>query len=140
VLFNRFYQPHINLQTLEVRPQLQLSTPSEVRLPLHWIAILSGQVGCSLAASSGVHGGDDVVRLLLAGADAVCTTSALLLHGPEHVGTLLTGLRGWMDEHGYVSVDQLRGSMRLDHVSEPQSYERANYFQVLHSWSSTVAR
>jgi dihydroorotate dehydrogenase (fumarate) len=140
VLFNRFYQPQINLQTLEVRPQLQLSTTSEVRLPLHWIAILSGQVDCSLAASTGVHGGDDVVRLLLAGADAVCTTSALLLHGPEHLKTLLAGVRAWMEEHGYVSVDQLRGSMRLDHVSEPQSYQRANYFQVLHSWSSTVER
>lgn len=136
VLFNRFYQPEIDLETLEVKPRLHLSTPSEIRLPLHWIAILSGQVPCSLAATSGVHGGDDVLRLLLAGADAVCTTSALLLHGPEYLHTILAVMRTWLELHEYESVEQLKGSMSLRNVPDPHAYQRANYVQVLHSWSS----
>lgn len=134
VLFNRLYQPDIDLDTLEVVPRLSLSTSAEVRLPLHWIANLFGTVNCSLAASSGVHDGADVLKLLLAGADVVMTTSALLQHGPEHLRVMDRFVRDWMLERDYVSVAQLRGSVSRGNVPDPQVFERANYYQVLHSW------
>ena len=134
VLFNRLYQPDIDLDTLDVVPRLSLSTSSEVRLPLHWIANLFGTVKCSLAASSGVHDGADVLKLLLAGADVVMTTSALLQHGPEHLHVMDRFVRDWMLERDYESVAQLRGSVSRGNVPDPQVYERANYYQVLHSW------
>jgi dihydroorotate dehydrogenase (fumarate) len=140
VLFNRFYQPEIDLETLDVKPRLQLSTSAEVRLPLHWIGILHGRVDCSLAATSGVHGGDDVLRLLLAGADAVCTTSALLVHGPEFIHTLLSVVRTWGEQNEYESIEQLKGSVSMRNVPDPQAYSRANYVQTLHSWSSRLLR
>jgi len=134
VLFNRLYQPDIDLDTLEVAPRLSLSTSAEVLLPLHWIANLFGTVDCSLAASSGVHDGADVLKLLLAGADVVMTTSALLQHGPEHLRVMDRFVRDWMLERDYESVAQLRGSVSRSNVPDPQVYERANYYQVLHSW------
>jgi len=134
VLFNRLYQPDIDLETLEVVPRLSLSTSAEVRMPLHWIANLFGTVDCSLAASSGVHDGADVLKLLLAGADVVMTTSALLQHGPEHLRVMDRFVRDWMLERDYESVAQLRGSVSRGKVPDPQVYERANYYQVLHSW------
>jgi len=134
VLFNRLYQPDIDLDTLEVVPRLSLSTSAEVRLPLHWIANLFGTVNCSLAASSGVHDGADVLKLLLAGADVVMTTSALLQHGPEHLRVMDRFVRDWMLERDYESVAQLRGSVSRGNVPDPQVFERANYYQVLHSW------
>ena len=134
VLFNRLYQPDIDLDTLEVVPRLSLSTSAEVRMPLHWIANLFGTVDCSLAASSGVHDGADVLKLLLAGADVVMTTSALLQHGPEHLRVMDRFVRDWMLERDYESVKQLRGSVSRGNVPDPQVYERANYYQVLHSW------
>ena len=140
VLFNRLYQPDIDLDTLDVVPRLSLSTSAEVRLPLHWIANLYGNVGCSLAASSGVHDGADVLKLLLAGADAVMTTSALLQHGPEHLRVMERFIRDWMNERDYVSVDQLRGSVSRGNVPDPQVYERANYYQVIHSWRPATGR
>jgi dihydroorotate dehydrogenase (fumarate) len=135
VLFNRFYQPDIDLETLEVRPHLVLSTSVESRLPLHWIAILSGRVDASLAASTGVHTADDVAKLLLVGADVVMSTSALLTHGPEHLRMLEAGLRAWMAEREYESVAQLRGSMSQRNVPDPTAYERANYIQELRSFA-----
>ena len=135
VLFNRFYQPDIDLDTLDVTPHLQLSTSIESRLSLHWIGILRGLVSCSLAGSSGVHDGADALKLLLAGADVAMTTSALLRRGPDHIATMLTWISEWMTERGYDSVDQLRGSVSRRNVADPSVYERANYHQVLHSWT-----
>ena len=135
VLFNRLYQPDIDLDTLEVVPRLVLSTSAESRLPLHWIANLHGEVRCSLAATSGVHDGADALKLLLAGADAVMATSALLRHGPEHLVAIERFIREWMVERDYESVAQLRGSVSRGNVPDPQVYERANYYRVLHSWA-----
>lgn len=134
VLFNRLYQPDISLETLDVTPRLRLSTSAEVRLPLHWIGVLSGITTCSLAASTGVHDGADALKLLLAGADVVMTTSALLRHGPEHLGSMEAEIRVWMKERDYDSVEQLKGSVGRSNVPDPQVYERANYYQMLHSW------
>ncbi|MCB0982272.1 MAG: dihydroorotate dehydrogenase-like protein [Acidimicrobiaceae bacterium] len=134
VLFNRLYQPDIDLDTLEVVPRLALSTSAETRLPLHWIANLYGNVDCSLAATSGVHDGADALKLLLAGADVVMTTSSLLKHGPEHLAVVERFIREWMEERDYESVGELRGSVSRRNVADPQVYERQNYYQVLHSW------
>jgi dihydroorotate dehydrogenase (fumarate) len=134
VLFNRLYQPDIDLDTLGVTPRLKLSTSAESRLPLHWIGILRDTVGCSLAGTTGVHDGADALKLLLAGADVAMTTSALLLHGPGRVAEMLTWMRTWMAERSYESVEQLKGSVSRGSVPDPEVYERANYYQVLHSW------
>lgn len=131
VLFNRFYQPEIDLETLDVSPTLDLSMPGELRLPLRWVALLAGRVGCSLALSSGVHTSYDVVKAVLAGADAVMSTSALLLHGPSHVTVLRDGLATWLAEREYVSVAEARGSVSRRAVADPDAYERANYLEVL---------
>jgi len=136
VLFNRFYQPDLDLDTLEVVPRLELSQPWEMRLPVRWIAILRPQLGpdVSLAASSGVHTGTDVVKGLMVGADVVMMTSALLRHGPEHVGTVEAELREWMTEREYASVEQLRGSASQATAENPSAFERANYMRTLRSW------
>jgi dihydroorotate dehydrogenase (fumarate) len=134
VLFNRFYQPDIDLDTLDVTPRLELSTSADARLPLHWIGILRGMVSCSLAATSGVHEGADALKLLLVGADVAMTTSALLQHGPQHVATMLAWISEWMTAREYESVEQLKGSVSRRNISEPETYERANYYHVLHSW------
>lgn len=134
VMFNRLYQPDIDLDSLTVVPRLALSSPAESRLPLHWIANLRSSLHCSLAASSGVHDGADALKLLLAGADVVMSTSALLRHGPEHLVAMERFVRQWMIDRDYESVDELRGSVSRENVPDPQVYERANYYQVLHSW------
>ena len=134
VLFNRLYQPDIDLDTLDVTPRLQLSTSAESRLPLHWIGILRGVVSCSLAATTGVHEGADAMKLLLAGADVAMTASALLQHGPTRIAEVLAWMTDWMTEREYSGVDQLRGSVSQRNVPDPAVYERANYYQVLHSW------
>ncbi|MBX7058890.1 MAG: dihydroorotate dehydrogenase-like protein [Leptospirales bacterium] len=132
-LFNRFYQPDIDLDCLEVTPHLTLSTQFENRLPLQWIAILRGRVTASLAATSGVHDWQDTLKLLLVGADAVMMASALLRHGPARAAETLQGLQQWMEEREYESVEQLKGSMSYQHVAEPAAFERANYMRMLHS-------
>jgi len=134
VLFNRFYQPDFDLETLEVVPTLELSRPEEIRLPLMWIAILHGRLEVSLAASTGVHTAGEVVKYLLAGADAVMTTSALLQHGPQHLATLVSGLGQWLERGGYASVAQMKGSMSQQSVANPTAFERANYIKVLESF------
>lgn len=131
VLFNRFYQPDIDLDALDVAPTLELSTPADLRLPLRWVGLLHGRIDGSLALSGGVHGSDDVVKALLAGADAVMTTSSVLRNGPEHVGRLLLGLQAWMAEHDYDSVAQMRGAMSHHGAPDPDAYERANYVKVI---------
>jgi dihydroorotate dehydrogenase (fumarate) len=136
VLFNRFYQPDLDLDALEVVPRLELSHAWEMRLPARWIAILRPQLGAdiSLAATSGVQTGSDVVKGLMVGADVVMMTSALLRHGPEHVATVEAELRAWMLEREYVSVAQMRGSASQATVEDPSAFERANYLQTLRSW------
>ena len=131
VLFNRFLQPDIDLETLSVRPNLVLSTSDELRLPLRWIAILRGQLGLSLAASSGVHTPQDVLKLLLAGADVTMTASALYQKGPEHIRTLLDGVQTWLVEKEYTSVAQMKGSVSQANCRDPESFERANYVKTL---------
>lgn len=134
VLFNRFYQPDFDLDKLEVAPNLELSTPLEIRLPLLWIAVLRGRLRASLAATSGVQTAAEVVKYLLAGADAVMTTSALLRNGASHLRTLVDGLAGWMEDQGYASVAQMRGAMSQHNVADPEAFERANYVRILQSW------
>jgi len=136
VLFNRFYQPDIDVENLEVAPTLKLSDSSELLLRLRWLAILTGKVKCSLAASGGVHSPVDAVKAIMAGADAVQVVSALLTHGPRHLKVLVDGLSGWMDEHEYTSLAQLHGSMSHANSPNPQAIERANYMRILQSWRS----
>jgi len=130
-LFNRFYQPDVDLELLEVAPRLVLSTPEEARLALRWIAILHGRTAIDLAASSGAHDADDVVKLLLVGADVVTMASALLESGPEHVAAVLAGVRSWMAEHEYDQVDDLRGALSQRAAPDPATFERANYLRTL---------
>jgi dihydroorotate dehydrogenase (fumarate) len=131
VLFNRFYQPDLDLDTLEVRPTLSLSTPEELRLPLRWIGILHGQLPASLAASTGIHSGLDAVKALLAGADVAMTTSALLQSGPEHLTSMEAELRQWLDRHGHQSVAEIRGACSRQAAADSSAYERANYIRTL---------
>ncbi len=136
VLFNRFYQPDIDIQDLEVKPSLGLSSAGEIRLPLLWIAILHGKLNASLAATRGVENPDEVIKYLLAGADAVMTTSSLLRHGPAYTNLLLEGLKAWMEARRFSSVKQVRGSMSRAKVANPAAFERANYIRVLESYQS----
>ena len=138
VLFNRFYQPDLDLETLDVVPRVDLSGPPDLRLPLRWIGILRPQLpaGISLAATSGIHAGTDVVKALMVGADVAMTTSSLLRHGAGHVRALEDGLVAWMEEHEYASVSQMRGSANQASVADPTAYERVNYMNTLHSWTA----
>jgi dihydroorotate dehydrogenase (fumarate) len=138
VLFNRFYQPDLDLDTLEVTPRLALSTSEELRLPLRWIAILYRQLPASLAASTGVHTAADAVKVLMAGADVAMMTSALLRHGPEHLTVVEAGLRDWLDGRGMPSVDLLRGLRSQRSVRDPTAWERANYVTMLASYPDQV--
>lgn len=135
-LFNRFYQPDLDVETREVVPRLTLSQSEDLRLPLRWVAILHGRIQASLAASSGIHELSDVVKVLLVGADVAMLASALLETGPERLGELTSGLRQWLEEREYVSVAQLRGSVSQRSVADPTAYERGNYVKTLRSWSS----
>jgi dihydroorotate dehydrogenase (fumarate) len=134
VLFNRFYQPDINLDSLEVVPDLVLSTPFEMRLPLRWIAILHGHVKASLAATTGVSSGRDVVKLLMAGADVTQMCSVLLRKGIRELATIRHDLETWMEEHEYTSVEQMKGSMSQRSCPDPAAFERANYMKTLNSY------
>ncbi|HUI09640.1 MAG TPA: dihydroorotate dehydrogenase-like protein [Bacteroidota bacterium] len=134
VLFNRFYQPDIDLETLEVTPNVILSTPQAMRLPLRWVAILHGKIKASLAATSGIHGAQDVLKMLMAGADVTMMCSALLKHGPGRIKDVLADLAKWMEEHEYESVAQMKGSMSQKSAADPSSFERANYMKALNSY------
>ncbi len=138
VLFNRFYGPDLDLESLEVVPRLDLSAPWELRLPVRWIGILRPQLGAgvSLAATSGVQTGLDALKGLIVGADVVMMTSALLRHGPGHVATVEAELRGWLEDHDYDSVAQVRGSASQARVEDRSSFERANYMRSLRSWAT----
>ncbi len=134
VLFNRFYQPDIDVEELEVIRSLHLSDPSELLLRLRWLAILAGRLEVSLAATGGVHSGLDVVKAVMAGADAVQVVSCLLRRGPEHLAVLRAELETWLEEHEYDSLAQMRGSLSLERCPDPAAYERANYIEILQSW------
>ncbi len=136
VLFNRFYQPDFDLETLEVVPHLVLSRSAEMRLPLRWVAILYGRVDVDFAITSGVHTAEDVVKGIMAGANATMMTSAVLQDGIERMATVLDGVKRWMEEREYTSVAQMRGSMSQKNCAEPAAFERANYMKMLHSWQS----
>lgn len=136
VLFNRFYQPDLDLETLDVVPHLVLSTSDESRLALRWIAILRRRISASLAATSGVHGAEDALKLLLAGADATMLASALLARGTGVVPEIEKAIAHWLTEREYESVEQMKGSVSQAAVADPEAFERANYRKTLRSWSS----
>ena len=134
VLFNRFYQPDLNLEQLEADPRLQLSDPSELRLRLQWIAILSSQSRSSFAVSGGVHSAAGALKAIACGASAVQMVSALLRAGPEYIRTVIDELTGWLEEHEYHSLAQLQGSMNLSGCPDPEAYQRGNYMRMLQTW------
>ncbi len=134
VLFNRFYQPDLDPEALDVKVTLQLSDPYELRLRLRWLAILSPQLRLDLSASGGVHSGLDVIKSLMAGATTVQMVSALLQHGPGHFRNVLEFVNMWIESHEYESLEQLRGSLNLKTGPDPTAYERANYMKMLQSW------
>lgn len=136
VLFNRFYEPDFDIEALEVVPRLRLSEPSELLLRLHWIAILRPQLNISLAATGGVHSALDVIKAIMAGADVVQVVSALLQFGPEHLAKIVKNLMLWMEEHGYTSLEEMRGNLSLARCPRPDAFERGNYMRVLQSWSA----
>lgn len=133
VLFNRFYQPDINIVERELAPTIEFSKPYELRLPLRWVAILRSQLDISLAASSGIHTYQDVIKALLAGADITMMASVLFEKGTKQIGTILRNTEEWLKEHEYESVAQLKGSMSYKSVKDPAAYERANYMKVIQS-------
>ena len=130
VLFNRFYQPDLDLTVLRLLRDLPLSTPAEIRLPLLWIGLLSGQLRASLAATTGVETEEQVIKYLLVGADVVMTTSALLRHGVAHMRTLLNGLMAWLDARG-AALEDIRGRMSQRRIRDPGAFERMNYIRIL---------
>ncbi len=134
VLFNRFYQPDFDLEALAVTPRLTLSTSDELRLRLHWVALLSRAVRCDLAITGGVHTPEDVLKGIMAGAQVVMLTSALLKHGIEYLREIESGVVEWMEKHEYESIRQMRGSMNAAAAAEPAAFERANYIKVLGSY------
>ena len=131
VLFNRFYQPDLDLERLEVVPRVHLSQPSEILLPLRWIAILRGQLEASLALTTGVHSGLDALKGLMSGADVTMMASAMLTRGPRALSEALVELGDWLEEREYESVAQLKGSMSHQAVAQPGAFERANYIKAL---------
>jgi dihydroorotate dehydrogenase (fumarate) len=133
VLFNRFYQPDINLEELEIQPNVLLSGPQALRLPLTWIGILYGRIRANLAATSGVHSGEDVVKLVMVGADVTMLCSALLRNGIDHLRKVESGLLEWMEKHEYESVQQMKGSMSQIRCPNPSAFERAQYMKAVKS-------
>jgi dihydroorotate dehydrogenase (fumarate) len=138
VMFNRFYEPDIDLQSLTARSDLELSTPYEARLPLMWVALLAGRLDAALAAGSGVESHEEAVKYLLVGADVVMTASSLLRHGPEHMATLVRGLETWMTSRGFGSIGDLRGRLAVSRRSaDPAAFMRAQYYEILsHGWAA----
>jgi dihydroorotate dehydrogenase (fumarate) len=134
VLFNRFYQPDFDLENLEVVPNLVLSSSDEMRMPLRWIAILYGRVPADLALTGGVHTGTDAIKAMMAGASVTNIASEFLQQGPQRVAGILEEMYDWMEEHEYVSVEQMKGSMSQKAVAQPSAFERANYMKVLSSY------
>lgn len=134
VLFNRFYQPDIDLEKLEVVPNVLLSTPMDLRLPLRWTAILYGQVKADLAATSGIYSAEDALKMVMAGSKVAQMLSCLLKNGIPHIKEVLNQMVSWMEEHEYESLNKMRGSMSYMNIADPAQFERANYMKVLHSY------
>jgi dihydroorotate dehydrogenase (fumarate) len=135
VLFNRFYQPDINLETLDVYPHVLLSTPQAMRLPMHWIAILYGRISADLASTSGILHATDVLKMLMAGAKVTQLVSVLLRHGIDYIGVLEEHIRHWMEENEYESVQQMQGSMSQLHCPDPTAFERIQYMKALQTYA-----
>ena len=133
VLFNRFYQPDVDLETKEVTPNVILSTSSSSRLPLRWIAILYGKLRCSLGATTGIHTHEDAIKMLMVGADVTMMTSALMKHGVWHLASVREAMSQWLEQHEYHSVSQLKGSLSQKACADPAAFERANYMKALAS-------
>jgi dihydroorotate dehydrogenase (fumarate) len=134
VLFNRFYQPDINLKKLQVEPNIILSEPQSKRLPMRWIAILYGHIHANLAATSGIHKGYDVAKMILAGADVTMICSALLLHGIEHLRVIENELCDWMDKHEFASVEEMKGILSQRNCRNPSAFERVQYMRTLSTY------
>lgn len=139
VLFNRFYQPDIDLETLDVRPNVILSTPEAMRLPLTWIGILYKQIDADLAATSGIHSGEDAVKMILAGANVAMMTSALLKNGIDHLRVVIKEMRAWMEQREYESVAQMRGSVSQLHAEDPTAFERTQYMRALTTYRPKIS-
>jgi len=139
VLFNRFYQPDIELETLEVSPNLLLSTPMEMRLPMRWIALLYGRIGANLAATTGIHHGVDALKMVMAGADVAMLCSVLLRRGIDHIRVIEREMREWMEEHEYESVEQIKGIMSQKNCPDPSAFERAQYMRALSTYPKASA-
>jgi dihydroorotate dehydrogenase (fumarate) len=131
VMFNRFYQPDVELETLEVKPNILLSTPMAMRLPLRWIALLHGKISASLAATSGIHRASDALKMLMVGADVTMLCSTVIRHGIPQIGMMERDMIDWLDEHGYESVSQLKGSLSQKNCPEPAAFERAQYMKAI---------
>jgi len=134
VLFNRFYQPDIDVEALEVAPRLRLSDPSELLLRVRWMAILSGRIKADLCCSGGAHSGLDAIKAVMAGARSVQLVSTLLHHGPDQLAKIRDEMSRWMEDHEYESVQQMTGSMSLLRCPDPAAFERANYTRILQTW------
>lgn len=134
VLFNRFYQPDIDLENLEVTPNILLSTSLSMRLPLRWIAILYNRINVDLAASSGIYNATDVIKMIMAGANVTMMLSSLLKLGIPHIADVISELKNWMEEKEYESISMMRGSMSYINVEDPSKFERVNYIKTLHSY------
>mgnify|MGYP000897028092 FL=1 len=131
VMFNRFYQPDLDIENLEVKPDLNLSSSQELRLRLRWVAILYGKIKADMAITGGVHTATDVIKSMMAGAKVAMTTSAVLRHGIEHIARMLDGVKAWMEEKEYTSISQMQGSLSQQKCAEPAAFERANYMKIL---------
>ena len=138
VLFNRFYQPDLDLESLEVTPSVLLSTPMAMRLPLRWIAILRGQIRASLAATSGIYRGTDALKMLMTGADVTMLCSVLMARGIDYIRTIEREMSEWLEEHEYDSVEQLKGSMSQRNCPDPSAFERAQYMRAVGTMKAGV--
>jgi len=133
-LFNRFYQPDIDLEKLEVVPNVLLSSPMDLRLPLRWTAILHGKIKADIAATSGIYTAEDALKMIMAGARVTQVLSSLLMNGIPHITKILSGMTQWMEAHEYDSINTMCGSMSYKNIADPSQFERANYMKVLHSY------
>jgi dihydroorotate dehydrogenase (fumarate) len=136
VMFNRFFEPDINIETLEIQHSLSLSSVNEIRLPLLWIGVLYSRISASLAATTGVQGSEEIIKYLLAGADVVMTTSALLKNGIDYLQVMIEELDRWMEVRDLMTLKDMRGIMSQHHIKNPEAYERANYIKILEAYKS----
>jgi len=130
VLFNRFYQLDVDIEKMELAPGLKLSSPDEISLPLRWIGLLAGRVKCDLAATTGVHDAEGLIKQLLVGASAVQVCTGLYLNGVEHIGKILAGLEAWMAKHGFTAIDDFRGKLSQEESEHPELFERLQYIKT----------